>query len=320
MKIKISNFVGLVKANEHELELDSALNLREVITELKSKLNITDSNDKLDFYVTYLKEITKENNIEYFQEKIDNFDLSLKDYTTKITSTAVQKNTGFNFSEDARIVIKNKPPFISIKMVHAITFAYAVPVLIILLLFLRVSHPSFLQVVVLLISAFHFAKRTYESNYVNTYTGEFDITVCFGLVFYYWILYAVIVSYNIFHPDYTNSHSDITVIILAACYLFSEYMNYSCHMILKDLKLKNKGFRGIPEGNMFEYVSCAHYFWELITWIVFFILVGTVSSFLFVIYSLLSMFFMAKSKHEGYLKYFGDKYPKHRKIMIPFLL
>lgn len=70
---------------------------------------------------------------------------------------------------------------------------------------------------------------------------------------------------------------------------------------------------------MFEYVSNAHYFWELMSWIVFGLITQTATSYMFALFSFTSMITLAKDKHDQYKKYFID-YPKNRAVMIPFLI
>ena len=91
-------------------------------------------------------------------------------------------------------------------------------------------------------------------------------------------------------------------------------------MILRNLKLSNAGNRGIPQGNMFDYVANSHYFWELLSWVFFFLFVRNLTSGLFVLFSFFSMAFLAVEKHRNMRNYFGDKYPKNLKAFIPFIL
>ena len=166
----------------------------------------------------------------------------------------------------------------------------------------------------------HFAKRVYESFFVNCYSSSSDVKLLIALILYYWLINGFLIAREVFADSFKEKHSKILTTILALLQLYCEFGNYSCHMILKRTKEENKGFRGIPRGNMFEYVSAANYFWELATWLTFAITVQTLCSFLFFFIAVGLLTKMAKPKHEGYIKYFGDKYPKSRKIIFPFIL
>ncbi len=144
----------------------------------------------------------------------------------------------------------------------------------------------------------------------------------FGLVLYYWFVFGFLIGYFTFNEDYAKNYStiDLTHVLGIFLHMISELNNYKSHMILRNLKIQNNGNRGIPKGNMFEYVSNSHYFWELLSWIGFSLLVRNWISFIFVIFSFISMSVLAIEKHRNMKNYFGDKFPKHLKAFIPFIL
>jgi len=108
---------------------------------------------------------------------------------------------------------------------------------------------------------------------------------------------------------------------LAAFLFFSaEIKNLKCHLILKKLKDNNKGEKGIPHGEGFEYVSCANYFWEFSAWMCFSLFVNIWPFYLFTVLGGLIMMKWAQKRHAEYLKVFQDRYPKNRKAFIPFLI
>jgi very-long-chain enoyl-CoA reductase len=78
--------------------------------------------------------------------------------------------------------------------------------------------------------------------------------------------------------------------------------------------------RGIPYGWGFGLVSCANYFWEALGWIAFSLLTRSWTAYLFTAFSIYQMAEWALKKHRNYRKEFGDKYPRGRKAMFPFIL
>lgn len=78
--------------------------------------------------------------------------------------------------------------------------------------------------------------------------------------------------------------------------------------------------RQIPYGYGFDLVSCANYFWEALGWIAYSILTRNYTAYIFTVLSIVQMAIWALEKHRRYRKEFGDKYPKGRKAMFPFIL
>jgi len=78
----------------------------------------------------------------------------------------------------------------------------------------------------------------------------------------------------------------------------------------------------IPRGGLFEYVSCPHYFMEIVIYLSFVLIAGPhhitlLSAVIFVITNQLVSGYLT---HRWYRAHFGTLYPVHRKAVIPFLL
>jgi very-long-chain enoyl-CoA reductase len=77
--------------------------------------------------------------------------------------------------------------------------------------------------------------------------------------------------YFFLHPDYTapkwatNTH----YYIILAAFVFFEFMNFMCHLTLKNLRKPGSTERGIPKGWGFDQVSSANYLWETLSWLMF---------------------------------------------------
>ena len=96
-------------------------------------------------------------------------------------------------------------------------------------------------------------------------------------------------------------------------------MNLDAHIKLKNLRPPGTTIRGIPKGQLFEYVSCANYFWEISGWICYSSLISCLTSWFFTVVGGVQMYFWAIKKHKRYKKDFKN-YPKKRKSLIPFIL
>jgi len=201
---------------------------------------------------------------------------------------------------------------------------YLGPLIIISYFFFNLgpSKANTTQILAFIMSTFHYVKRLLESVFVHEFSkNTMPINNLFVNCIYYWILYGVLCGYTLFNEDYIEGTTRSFMRFLAAFLFFSaEIKNLKCHLILKKLKDNNKGEKGIPHGEGFEYVSCANYFWEFSAWMCFSLFVNIWPFYLFTVLGGLIMMKWAQKRHAEYLKVFQDRYPKNRKAFIPFLI
>uniref|UniRef100_A0A2D4I1Z3 3-oxo-5alpha-steroid 4-dehydrogenase (NADP(+)) n=1 Tax=Micrurus lemniscatus lemniscatus TaxID=129467 RepID=A0A2D4I1Z3_MICLE len=103
-----------------------------------------------------------------------------------------------------------------------------------------------------------------------------------------------------------------------AAWLGGLLINMHSDYILTNLRKPGETEYKIPRGGMFEYVSGANFFGEIIEWCGFALACSTVESTAFAISTLLLLGNRAYAHHQWYLNKFED-YPRSRKILIPFL-
>jgi len=76
----------------------------------------------------------------------------------------------------------------------------------------------------------------------------------------------------------------------------------------------------LPKGGLFEYVSCPHYFAEIIIYSGLLVTQAAKPAFhLIMLWVVSNLALAAMETHQWYLKKFED-YPKHRRALIPFLI
>ncbi|CAM4511604.1 3-oxo-5-alpha-steroid 4-dehydrogenase 1 isoform X3 [Lepidochelys kempii] len=92
---------------------------------------------------------------------------------------------------------------------------------------------------------------------------------------------------------------------------------YSDH-ILRNLRKPGETGYKIPRGGLFEYVTGANFFGEILEWFGFALASCTFESAAFAICTLFILGSRAHHHHQWYLEKFED-YPKSRKIVIPFV-
>jgi len=110
----------------------------------------------------------------------------------------------------------------------------------------------------------------------------------------------------------SSFHFVLGAIVFIIGYIINKHSEY----LLKKLrKPGEKGYK-IPHGGFFKWISCPHYFGEIIQWTGWAILTGSVAGWAFVAYTFANLAPRAISHHRWYLQNFSD-YPKSRKAIIP---
>ncbi|OXA55676.1 steroid 5-alpha-reductase DET2 [Folsomia candida] len=101
--------------------------------------------------------------------------------------------------------------------------------------------------------------------------------------------------------------------------ILGAWLNARHDWILTKLRARGKGYQ-IPEGSLFEYVSCPNYFGECLEWWGFALVTGGGRpQVMFAIFSTVFLVLRARFTHKWYHAKFGAKYPRERKAIIPFV-
>jgi len=182
-------------------------------------------------------------------------------------------------------------------------------------------HKNLTQQVAFGLVVFHYLKREFETAFIHRFSNEtMPLLNIFKNSSHYWALGGIFISYFLYHPKYTQPFNNPTVIYgLAGLMVLCELGNLHAHYTLRNLRPAGTKKRGIPEGQLFNLVSCANYTWEVSSWLTFSILTGCLTSWTFLLVSSVQMYFWAVKKHSNYKKEFPS-YPRGRKSIIPFLL
>lgn len=186
-----------------------------------------------------------------------------------------------------------------------------------------------IQQVALVCVLLHYVKREYETIFVHRFSN--DTMPWFNIIknsTHYWFISGVMIAYFVYHPLFTPASwieaNPMLLWVFVGLFLVSEFNNYICHTILRDLRKPGTKERGIPQGNLFSLVSCANYTWELLAWLAFSIFTQTLTSYIFFLVSFGQIYLWALKKHKQYRNEFNGKdgkpaYPR-RKALIPFLV
>lgn len=96
-------------------------------------------------------------------------------------------------------------------------------------------------------------------------------------------------------------------------------INNQSDTILINLRKPGETGYKIPQGGLFRFVSCPNMLGEMIEWIGFAIMVGSLPAWSFALWTAVNLIPRTLDHHKWYLQKFSD-YPQERKAVIPFLM
>ncbi|VFV34033.1 Hypothetical predicted protein [Lynx pardinus] len=102
-------------------------------------------------------------------------------------------------------------------------------------------------------------------------------------------------------------------------WLIGMLINIHSDHILRNLRKPGETGYKIPRGGLFEYVTAANYFGEVVEWCGYALASWSIQGGAFAAFTFCILVSRAQQHHQWYLERFED-YPKFRKIIIPFLL
>ncbi|KAE9415322.1 hypothetical protein Angca_007665, partial [Angiostrongylus cantonensis] len=102
-------------------------------------------------------------------------------------------------------------------------------------------------------------------------------------------------------------------------FIFGMFINTTSDRILRSLRRPGETGYRIPRGGLFEYVSGANFFGEIVEWTGFAVMSQSLPAFAFVFFTVCNLGPRAIHHHQWYLNRFPN-YPKDRKALIPFVL
>ena len=129
-----------------------------------------------------------------------------------------------------------------------------------------------------------------------------------------WIFYLS--PETLYTPDWLVTPQ---FIIGAVIFLAGLVVNLHSDYIIRQLRGPGDTAFHIPRGGMFEYVSSAQYFGELIEWIGWAVLTLSWPGLVFAFWSFANLVPRARRNHAWYLEKFGEAYPQSRKRILPFV-
>ncbi|CAD8164341.1 unnamed protein product [Paramecium octaurelia] len=211
---------------------------------------------------------------------------------------------------------------------------YLGPILMFFLLYKLGNQENYtlMQKIAYLMVILHFLKRILETKFVHVFSRD-SMPLKRALIncLHYWIFCGFFIGIELFYLRSFEKRQSWKFIFVAFFGLF-EFLNLMCHIRLSSFRKKpelkqsdadyvaqNKQ-RQIPYGWGFGAVSSANYFWETMAWVSFSFFTCSYAAIAFTIFSFGQMLIWAKQKHRRYIKEFGDRYPRNRKAMVPYII
>ncbi len=177
----------------------------------------------------------------------------------------------------------------------------------------------------------HFVRRFGEVLFVHIYRRKMPFFESIGASVYYW-LFGLWVGWSVnLHLGYRVPSLPLFVPGVIV-FVVGEVGNGYSHWRLQAMRLQPSGQaalsarkRVIPTGFLFDYISYPHYFFELLSWVGFYLSSHTLAAGFFLLASAATMIFRAVKGHRKSKQEFNGAdgtplYPPKRKAIIPFIL
>ena len=177
----------------------------------------------------------------------------------------------------------------------------------------------------------HYVRRFAEVLFVHIYRRKMSFFESVGACVYYFF-FGLWVGWSVnIHLGY-RVPSLVFYIPGLLFFLLGEVGNCYSHWLLRRMRFQPSGQtalssrkRVIPTGFLFDYISYPHYFFEVITWIGFYLMAHTMAAGMFLLASSITLIAGAVKGHRQSKKEFDGEdgtplYPPRRQAIIPFVL
>ena len=113
---------------------------------------------------------------------------------------------------------------------------------------------------------------------------------------------------------------DPRFVVGMALFIVGFAINIQSDNILINLRTPGETAYKIPRGGFFRFVSCPHYFGEMLEWAGFAIMSWSLPGVVYAVWVALPLLAQALSAHRWYLDEFGSEYPPDRRAVIPGII
>jgi 3-oxo-5-alpha-steroid 4-dehydrogenase 1 len=167
----------------------------------------------------------------------------------------------------------------------------------------------------------HYLHRTFVYPFTQSGRDKPYPMLLVVMAFIFNCMNGFINGYGIFHLSEYGTEWLYTWQFVTGCLFFLTgfVINKSADERFRIIRKGNPDEYIQPGGWLFEYVSCPHYFGEMIEWFGWAIMTWSLPGLAFSVFSFANLFPRGVSSHLFYRKRFVD-YPVKRKAVIPFII
>ncbi|MCU0455418.1 MAG: DUF1295 domain-containing protein [Bacteroidales bacterium] len=201
-----------------------------------------------------------------------------------------------------------------------LTMEFLSPALIILF-FILSDNKGIVTVIFLSVWLLHYVHRTFIYPFSQSGRNKPYPLVVVLMAILFNSLNGFVNGYGVFHVETYTIHWLVSwkfilgIIIFVVGYI----INKSADEKLRTLRSRNGQDYVIPRGWLFEYISCPHYFGEILEWGGWALMTWSTAGLSFLVFTTANLFPRAVASHRWYRKQFPD-YPAKRKAVIPFII
>lgn len=176
-------------------------------------------------------------------------------------------------------------------------------------------------VIFIMLWLLHYIHRTFIYPFSQSGSNKSYPVILLILAFIFNCFNGFINGYGVFHLmsydlSWLWSWQFLTGLLI---FLTGFILNKTADEKLRRLRNGNKEEYILPEGWLFNYISCPHYFGEIIEWGGWAIMTWSLPGLAFFVFTLANLFPRGMASHKWYKSKFPD-YPSGRKAVIPFII
>ena len=195
-------------------------------------------------------------------------------------------------------------------------------------LFFTTHEVNITRIVIFAIFQMHYLQRAFIFPFLMKGKSKMPLSVMFMGVFFnvanatmqgYWLFFE---SYKIDSGLYALSWlTSGWFIVGTVIFLFGFVVNLHSDYIIRHLRKSPTDTKHyLPKGGMFNYVTSANYFGEIIEWLGFAVLTLSLSGLVFLVWTFANLVPRAFSIHKKYEEEFGDEIKQKKlKAVFPFI-